>query len=285
MMLYKLWSLFTVIVLILVSCSAGKSATSTGEDAAARIVFFYSENCSRCFDLYNELIQPLIDRCPTSLDVKAVQADTPQGAKVLTETEQKLIGDTGRWESPIVVVGDTYFIGEDAIRSGLLPHLECVFGEGGNDWPDVPSLLSYHEENELSTLEDAASKIDSSPENCVSDEALAVCVMPEPIFVLFFTTENCGSTCDNLSYDIRYLKGLFPQILYETMAYEENQSLARAIIEDMGIQVPGDELAPAIVVGTDYLTGDALNLDNLKAVFSQYGENGTKAFWYMLDVD
>jgi hypothetical protein len=281
----KLWSLFTVIVLILVSCSAGKSASSTGEDAAARIVFFYSENCSACLNLYNELIKPLIDRCPVNLVVKAVQIDTPPGAKVFTETEQKLIGDTGRWDSPIVVVGDTYFIGEDAIRSGLLPHLECVFGEGGNDWPDIPSLLSYDEENTLSTLEDATVGIDSSPENCVSEQALAVCVMPEPIFLLFLTTENCGSTCDNLLYDIRYLKGLFPQILSENMLFEENQPLAQAIIEDMGIQIPSDGLAPAIVVGTDYLTGEALELGNLEAVLSQYSETGTKAFWYTLDVD
>jgi len=272
------------ILLLLISCApaTGDDILTVPEDAIARIVYFYAEDCSLCQTLYDEILVPLANRCGKSLEIKAIQVDTTEGYEVFDETEDNLIGDSGRWDIPTIVVGETFFIGEEAIRTGLVPHLQCVFGDGGNAWPDIPSLLAFDDQSNLIQNDNPFTGLDEGVEECISEEEIAVCASPNPIFVLYFSTEACESTCDRTLYDLRYLQGVFPQMFFEEKDIITNTKLAKAIIDAFGITMPDDLVAPAIVVGTDYLTGDMLILDNLTKVINKYSESGALAVWYTL---
>ena len=285
--MYKYVTVMMGILLILTACTpAVKDDDLTiPEDAVARVVYFYAENCALCQELYDEVLQPLIDRCGDNLEIKAIQIDTAPGFEVFIDAENALIGDSGRWDIPTVVVGETYFIGEDAIQSGLLPHLQCVFGDGGNDWPDIPSLQALEDQDALSSAGNPFSGIEQGLEECVSDDDAAVCASPNPIFVLYLSNSDCETGCDRTVNDLRYLQGLYPQMFYEEKDIEENKSLAKAIVKEFGLTISDEQLGPAIVVGSDYLTGDALALSNLKTVIGKYGESGALAVWYTLDVE
>jgi hypothetical protein len=278
-----------VLLGILMLCGACTPATQTDflpnpGDSIARVVYFYAEDCALCVTLFEEVLQPLMDSCGTRLELKAIQVDTPAGYEVFVDTEKALIGEAGRWDIPTIVVGDTYFIGEDAIRDGLIPHLLCVFGDGGNTWPEIESLTQYNEQAGPLITDNPFSEIDEDVDTCISEEESAACASPTPIFVLYLSAENCEGTCDRIIYDLRYLKGFYPQLFFEEKTIQENINLARALASKFGLIIPDDKLAPALVVGTDYLTGNMMTLDNLKTVLAKYKESGTMPIWYTLDV-
>lgn len=72
---------------------------------------------------------------------------------------------------------------------------------------------------------------------------------------------------------------------YELIDIEGNTNLAKAIIDSLEMTIPDDLLAPALVVGKEYLTGDMLNLGKLTTVFNNYSESGSLAFWYTLEIE
>ena len=207
---------------------------SVPEDATARVAFFYAEDCSLCQTLYDDVLEPLVSRCGNNLELKTIRVDTPEGYQVFIEAEGVLIGESGRWNIPTIVVGDTYFIGEDAIRNGLLPHLECVFGEGGNPWPDVPALSALDSQNLLIKPDAPFTGLDAGLEGCITEEEAAVCASPNPIFVLYFAPDECEEACDRTVYDLKYLQGVYPQMFYEVKTIGDNTKLAKAIVDDSG---------------------------------------------------
>lgn len=278
---------FLTLTVLLTACGQDAAAVQVGdldvpEDVVARVVFFRADDCAVCSSLYDEVIAPLQERCGQGLELKLVDVAVPEGYEAFVATERALIGEAGRWEIPTVVVDTTYFIGDSAIRQDLLPHLKCVLGAGGNPWPDVAAL---REIAAAPTSEASGLSFDTgeSLEGCVDDEESAVCESSEPIFVLYFAREACGDVCDRTRYDLRYLQGVYPQMFFEERDIAEHQALAEALAERAGLSSSGD-LAPAVVVGDDYLVGDALTLDNLRVTLDAYAEHGATAIWYTLDL-
>ena len=219
-----------IIFSFLVSCSPSPKVDLTiPGNAVARVIYFHAGDCTLCQGIYGEVLQPLLTRCGDSLELKAILVDTSPGFEVFVDTEKALIGESGRWDIPTIVVGETYFIGVDAIRSGLLPHLQCVFADGGNSWPDIPSLSALDSQNPSSLGENPFTGDEQGLEECISDEEVAVCASPNPIFVLYLSTAECESACDRTIYDLRYLQGRYPHMFFEEKSIEENKSLAKAI--------------------------------------------------------
>ncbi|MDF1514770.1 MAG: hypothetical protein P1S60_13255 [Anaerolineae bacterium] len=254
-------------------------------DAVARIVYFYAADCSLCDTVFDEILEPLLNSCGENLEIKAFQIDTDPGYEVLMDTERAMIGDVGRWDIPVVVVDDTYFIGDQAIRTGLLPHLQCVYGEGGNTWPDIPVLDTVADQSQPDWGLSPAAGEAGDIEPCINDDEAAVCASPNPIFLLYLSAEACEGVCDRMPYDLRYLRGVYPQLLYEEKDISTNIALARAIASEFDLDIADEDLAPAIVIGDHYLTGEQLHLENLKSVIGQYSETGSLAIWYTLDLE
>jgi len=285
------WLFAGLCLLALAGCGravdAGVDDLEVPDNAVARIVLFAADDCAICDELREELIAPLQERCGAALELKAVDIGTTEGYEAFVAAEVLLVGEAGRWEIPTVVVADTVFVGEEAIRTGLLDHLKCVFGTGGNDWP-VGDALSA-----IETQPAPAGVIGASPfggtaedsvDSCVDDEASEVCASSAPILVLYLSGSDCTDTCERTRYDLIYLEGVFPQLSFEERPVEENYGLADALGERLGLPEDQRRLAPAVVVGEDYLVGDDLVLDNLRESVAAYAESGAMALWYLIDL-
>lgn len=285
-----------VLVMVAIALLAGscgrQSATpadlAVPDDAVGRVVYFRAVDCAPCEDVYATLIAPLEARCGASLEVKLVDVGTPEGYEAFVATESALIGDAGRWDVPAVVVEDTYYVGESAIRQELVAHLQCVFGAGGNDWPDVEALTGIAPSTQVPLSADGnpfKSGSTEDAESCLADETSAVCESAEPLFVLYLMRTDCTDDCDRTRYDLRYLRGVYPQLAFEERDIAENEALVAAIGDTLGIPAPQRDVTPLIVVGEDYLVGDAVTLKALDALIAKYAEGGASAFWYALEHD
>jgi hypothetical protein len=56
-------------------------------------------------------------------------------------------------------------------------------------------------------------------------------------------------------------------------------------VSHLEAELQGAPLAPAVVIGDTYLTGDDLKLDSLRSTLEAYAETGAMAVWYTLDVE
>ncbi|MCD6284830.1 MAG: hypothetical protein J7M39_02825 [Anaerolineae bacterium] len=257
------------------------------DNAVARVVLFAADDCAICDELIEGLIAPLQERCGAALELKTVDIGTTAGYEAFVAAEVLLVGEAGRWEVPTVVVEDTAFVGEEAIRANLLDYLKCVFGAGGNDWPAGDALSGINAQPAPARAVDASpfgGTADDAVESCIDDKASAVCASPAPIFVLYLSGSDCTDTCERTRYDLIYLEGVFPQLSFEERPSEENYGLADALGEQLGVPEDQRRLAPAVVVGEDYLVGDELVLDNLRARVAAYAESGAMALWYLIDL-
>lgn len=285
------WLFAGLCLLALTAC--GRTADVGMEDlvvpdhGVARIVLFAADDCAICDELLEELIAPLQERCGAALELKAVDIGMTEGYEAFVAAEVLLVGEAGRWEIPTVVMADTAFVGEEAIRGGLLDHLKCVFGAGGNDWP-AGDALSAVEAQPAPVGAIGASPFGGNAEDsvasCVDDEVSDVCASSAPIFVLYLSGSGCTDTCERTRYDLIYLEGVFPQLSFEERPVEENYGLADALGERLGLPEVQRRLAPAVVVGEDYLVGDDLVLDNLRERVAAYAESGAMALWYLIDL-
>lgn len=254
-------------------------------NAVGRIAFFRADDCAPCQDIYSALIAPLEARCGDSLEVKLVDVDTPEGYEAFSATEAALIGEAGRWDVPTVVIGDTFYIGEAAIRQELIAHLQCVFGAGGNEWPDVESLQGIAPSTQVPQapvqFQPAAGGDEMA--SCLAEEASAVCESTEPLFLLYVTQADCDDNCDRTRYDLRYLRGVYPQMAFEERYLPEDEALVASVGEALGIPEELRSATPLVAVGDDYLVGDGVTLDALTGLLTKYAEGGASAFWYTLD--
>lgn len=280
------WMLVLGLLMVLLTACAKPASPTTlevPEDGVAHVVYFYAEDCPRCGEVRREVLDPIQAQCGASLELKAVDIGVTEGYQAFVATEQALIGDAGRWDIPTVVVGEKYFIGEDAIRTDLVPHLQCVFGDGGNDWPDVPELTALAV-SEPAAQGDPFSGAEEGDESCVEDEA-EVCASPNPIFVLYYSKPDCPTACERTYYDLRYLQGVFPQMSFEERNVKEDAAMAAALAEHYGLSDDERGVAPAVFVGEDALVGDEVTLEALRTMLEQYAETGAMAVWYTLDVE
>jgi len=283
------WLLVVLVAMVLSGCGGGETGVGdldVPEDVVARVVLFSADDCAVCSDLRSGLLAPLQDRCGAALELKVVPIGEPDGYEAFVATEALIVGEAGRWDVPTVVVEDVAFVGESAIRSGFLEHLKCVFGAGGNGWPAGDVLQSIAAEPVQDP--DVGSPFAATGEeleSCVDDEASAVCATGAPIFALYLSDAACTDTCERTRYDLAYLQGVYPQLVFEERQLQDNGDLAAALAERLGVAEDRLGRAPAVVVGDDYLVDDDLLLANLRERIGAYVETGATATWYLIELD
>jgi hypothetical protein len=197
-------------------------------------------------------------------------------------TEELLIGEAGRWDVPTVVIAESYLIGESAITQGLVPQLECVFGAGGNLWP-VVSALEAITVSTGTEYGNPLAEVGGEPGCLLDEEASAICAAPEPLFVLYFAEPLCQDHCSRTRYDLRYLQGVYPQLVVDERDLSENRALAEAVGERLRLGEHVRSKPPVIIVGDDYLAGEGITLTALREILAHYADGGATTFWYAMD--
>lgn len=269
----------SIIMGLLATPVVAKLPAQISEEAVARLVYFYADECPHCKVAYEEVVEPLTERCQGQLDILMVEIGSPEGYEAFVATERALTGKLGEWEIPTAVLDGQAYVGEGAIRDNLVADLECVLVDGGNEWPEVSELQA------LVTVEAVGPGMGGSPfssesevETCVNDEQAEACEAPEPVHLLYFYKPGCQE-CERISYDLRYAKQRFPQLIIEERNVLEETPLA----EWLGAQYDVPErlrlVAPAVVVGERYLVDEDLAPDILLEAVSSAAETGTDPVW------
>lgn len=249
------------------------------EEATARLVYFYAEECPHCQAAYEEIVVPLQERCAGQLDLLMVEIGTAEGYEAFVATERALTGETGEWEIPTAVLDDQFYVGEEEIRSNLEEDVECLLVAGGNSWPAISELQA------LATMEPGGLGVGGNPftgggesETCVDDEQAAACEAPNPVHLLYFFKPGCQE-CERVSYDLGYLEQRYPQLLIDERNVLEEAALAEWLGEEYDVPEQRRLVAPAVVVGERYLVGDELSPDTLMEVVDRVADTGTEARW------
>lgn len=283
------WMTLLVLIgaLALGGCAAASGAESLEmpEDAVGRVVYFYGGDCLECEALCDEVLIPWQERCGAHLQVVRIDIGSEEGYEAFIATEEALIGGAGRWALPVVVVGDKAYVGARAIREDFTAYLPCLLESGGNAWPEVPALAQFLTSEEDAGGDNPFGGAAGGVAGCVDDDddGGGVCEMPVPIFVLYFSRPNCPDGCERTRYDLRYLQGVFPQMLLEERDIEEDAALAQKLAERYAVPEDQRGVAPAVIVGEDYLVGDSLSLETLRATLEKYQATGAEAIWHTLE--
>ena len=284
------WMMLGVLigVLALGGCAAASGAESLDmpEDAVGRVVYFYSGEYASCQSLYDEVFVPWEERCGEHLQVVRIDISSEEGYEAFIATEKALIGESGRWDLPVVVVGDKAYVGARAVREDFTAYLPCLLESGGNTWPEAPALAQFLTSEEDAGGDNPFGGAAGGVAGCVdddNDDGGGVCEMPAPIFVLYFARHNCPEGCERTRYDLRYLRGVFPQVFLDERDIEEDAALAQKLAERYNVPEDQQGVAPAVIVGEDYLAGDSLSLATLRATLEKYQATGAEAVWYSLE--
>ncbi len=282
---WMLWVLIGMVALSGCANASGAKSLDMPEDAVGRVVYFYGGDCPDCDALYEEALVPWEERCGEHLQVERIDISSDEGYEVFVATEEALVGEAGRWDLPVVVVGEKVYVGARAIREDFTSFLPCLLESGGNAWPEVPALQAVlGPEEDVSEGDNPFGGASGGVAGCVDDEEESgVCEMSAPIFVLYFSRPDCPDGCERTRYDLRYLQGVFSQIFLEERDMGEDAALAETLAEHYDVPEDQRGVAPAVVVGEDYLVGDSLSLANLRATLEKYQETGAEAIWYSLE--
>jgi cytochrome c biogenesis protein CcdA/thiol-disulfide isomerase/thioredoxin len=209
-------------------------------------LYFYSEDCSHCKVVYEEVIQPLQAEYGTLLDLRLLKIDNPDDYELLIEAEEVFgIAPQSRG-LPTTIIGNEIIIGEEESLARLTPAIQEALEAGGMDWPAIPGL------NPL-TLNGNGNANFANPEICTIDDPEA-CETDAPIYAAYFYQTGCQS-CSRVEADLNYLRSRYPQLIIEEFNIYDNAGLADWLTKKAGRKTE-DLHSPALFIADEAWFGE-----------------------------
>ena len=133
-------ALLAACLLLAAGALRASPSAAGGSDAVARAVLFYSPQCPHCRELIRNELPPILSQYGDRLQVLAVDAAEPGGAKLFKAAVTRLDVPAPKRGVPAVVIGDHFLAGTTDV-SEQLPMLAAQYlADGGVGWPAVPGL-------------------------------------------------------------------------------------------------------------------------------------------------
>ncbi len=223
----------------------GPSAVEAVE-GQVHALYFYSEDCSHCKVVYEEVIQPLQAEFGALLDLRLLKIDNPDDYELLIEAEGVFGVAPQDRGLPTTIIGDEIIIGEEESLARLTPVIQKAVEAGGMDWPAIPGL------NPL-TLNGNGDANFANPEICTVDDPEA-CETDAPIYAAYFYQTGCQS-CSRVEADLNYLRSRYPQLIIEEFNIYDNAGLADWLTRKAGRKT--DDLhSPALFIADEAWFGE-----------------------------
>ena len=239
-----------------------------------RILFFYSPTCPHCHDIITNYFPVLDAKYGDRIEVYALNVQDPASYGLLLAIEEKAgLPENQRGGVPAMLVGEELFIGSNMIRQYLEGAIDRYLAQGGVDLPIPREYLIQ------------ATPSPAGPEPSQTPQALATPVStpsptPEarPIAMAYFYEVGCRE-CDRVTYDINYLKSLYPQLQADVFDIQEHAALNEWLCDQYGLPPSKRLLTPIVFIGNDYLLGEDATLKNIEALIKKYAATGAEARW------
>lgn len=252
------------------------AGTATPDTSNAKIhgYYFYSNSCSHCIAILDEILTPLEQQYPGQLDIRLLELGNPDYYRALLAVEESFDVQAGDRDIPTVVIGDQILIGETQNRDNLKNILETGLVGEGMDFPTISGVdpqLMISVPPQPSTVETEVCSTDN-PEACQVDN---------PIYAAYFYQVGCKE-CNRADADIKYLQTMYPQLVLEEFNIYENTPLANWMAERTGREA--DLKVPALFIGEQAWIGEEeITSKNLEPVLKQLSTDGSEAFWRDFD--
>ncbi|MBM4466350.1 MAG: hypothetical protein FJ014_12480 [Chloroflexi bacterium] len=212
-----------------------------------RLLFFYSQDCSHCLVVMDEVLLPLQEKYGAQLGIQFIEISDPDHYEWLLDMETAYQIPPDKVSIPEVFVGDTALIGEDEIRARLDEVMASYLAAGGVDYPPRP---------------------DATP---------APTDAPPLIHLAYFYQAGCRE-CDRAELDLRYLQEHYSLAIAE-FDVREHSALSEWLGEQAGVPEEKRLAAPAVFVGNDALIGQEINTRSLEALVEKYASTGASPTW------
>ncbi|MGV8048944.1 MAG: cytochrome c biogenesis protein CcdA [Anaerolineaceae bacterium] len=252
------------------------AGTATPDTSNAKIhgYYFYSNSCSHCIAILDEILTPLEQQYPGQLDIRLLELGNPDYYRALLAVEESFDVQAGDRDIPTVVIGDQILIGETQNRDNLKNILETGLVGEGMDFPTISGVdpqLMISVPPQPSTVETEVCST-ANPEACQVDN---------PIYAAYFYQVGCKE-CNRADADIKYLQTMYPQLVLEEFNIYENTPLANWMAERTGREA--DLKVPALFIGEQAWIGEEeITSKNLEPVLKQLSTDGSEAFWRDFD--
>ncbi len=115
------------------------------EDAKVQVYFFYSNKCSHCLAVIENIVNPLLTEYVSEVDIRMFELSERLNYEALMAIETQLNTPTDNRDLPVVIIGDRALVGEE--ESNL--HFRQLVEEGlaGGDGIPFHPLMTLIQTN------------------------------------------------------------------------------------------------------------------------------------------
>ena len=239
-----------------------------------RILFFYSPTCPHCHDIITNYFPVLDAKYGDRIEVYALNVQDPASYGLLLAIEEKAgLPENQRGGVPAMLVGEELFIGSNMIRQYLEGAIDRYLAQGGVDLPIPREYLIQATPSPAGPQPSQTPQAQSTPVPTPSPTPEA-----RPIAMAYFYEVGCRE-CDRVTYDINYLKSIYPQLQADVFDIQEHAALNEWLCDQYGLPPSKRLLTPIVFIGNDYLLGEDATLKNIEALIKKYAATGAEARW------
>jgi cytochrome c biogenesis protein CcdA len=252
------------------------ASTPDLSNAKVQVYYFYSNTCTHCLAVIENIVNPLQNEYPGQVDIWLLELNERVNYEALIAAENQLQSIPDNRDLPVVIIGDQMLVGEEQSNQ----HFRSMVEEGirGEAIPFYQLDGVKLEELIVSTPQPgvSASEICSidAPENCVADN---------PIYVAYFYQTGCKE-CARSEMDLAYLQEIYPQLIIEEFNVFDEAGLANWMAER--VDRLDDMHTPAIFIADHAWIGEGeIRPQTIEPVLETLLESGTERFWAEYDPD
>ncbi|MFZ3071338.1 MAG: cytochrome c biogenesis protein CcdA [Anaerolineaceae bacterium] len=236
--------------------------------------FFYSNTCSHCLEILDEIVEPLEQQYPGLIDLRLLELGNPDYYRAMLAVEESFNIQAQDRGLPTVVLGDQILIGEIPNKENLKATIEAGLTGEGTVFPTIegvdPDLM----------ISIPVDQTQPTEEVCTADNPEA-CEVENPIYAAYFYQVGCKE-CNIADADLKYLQTLYPQLVVEEFNIYENTPLANWMAERTGRKA--DLKVPALFIGNRAWIGEGeITSQNLEPELKKLEATGSEEFWLEFD--
>jgi len=254
------------------------------DEPAVRAFFFYSQTCSHCEVVQNEVLPPLLSKYGAQLELRYFDITAAENYEALLVLEKRY--GVAQPDIPEIFIGEWALVGEEAIRQQLDDLIQDILEAGGTDYPQpdlLPALPPTHTPTATPRAEPAPTETLPAQYAHLPPEGCRWCNRQEypdkPIIYLAYFYDTSCRACDRAVYDLNLLHDKYPNLSIRSFDVKEQAELNEALAESYGVPMEKRLVAPAVFVGQDYLVTPDLNLERLTTLVDRYSASGSEPPW------
>ena len=237
-----------------------------------QVLFFYSESCSHCQAVHDEILMPFIETHADQIQLWILPLDIPANYEALLTLEESYQVQADQRGLPTILVGSQLIIGEDQSKAQLGSTLESLVSQSVSPAPILEKL-------DFSKLHNGEAKFNNVEVCSINDSS--TCETGQPIYAAYFYQVGCKS-CSRAEADLVYLQSKYPNLIIEEYNIYDQAGLGEWLAEQAGRA--DDFHTPALFInGQAWIGEEEITPQSVEQVVSRYAMDGAPKYWEAYD--